>query len=75
MPFYVIPAKAGIQSFQYVLDTGLRRHDGVSTFYEAVINDLIYEELSAIELDKDGEYVFESKRKKGMPIYDAKKAL
>ena len=28
----VIPAKAGIQCFQIVLDACLRRHDGVSDF-------------------------------------------
>jgi hypothetical protein len=32
--FYVIPAKAGIQSFQYLLDSGFRRNDGIETFYE-----------------------------------------
>ena len=31
-PFDVIPAKAGIQCFQIVLDACLRRHDGVSDF-------------------------------------------
>ena len=30
--FGVIPAKAGIQCFQIVLDACLRRHDGVSDF-------------------------------------------
>ena len=30
--FDVIPAKAGIQYFQIVLDACLRRHDGVSDF-------------------------------------------
>jgi hypothetical protein len=30
--FSVIPAKAGIQYFQMVLDACLRRHDGVSDF-------------------------------------------
>ena len=28
----VIPAKAGIQCFQIVLDACLRRHDGISDF-------------------------------------------
>ena len=30
--FDVIPAKAGIQCFQIVLDACLRRHDGISDF-------------------------------------------
>jgi hypothetical protein len=30
--FSVLPAKAGIQYFQMVLDACLRRHDGVSDF-------------------------------------------
>ncbi|MDH3828158.1 MAG: hypothetical protein OET21_12115, partial [Desulfobacterales bacterium] len=30
--FGVIPAKAGIQCFQIVLDACLRRHDGISDF-------------------------------------------
>ena len=30
--FSVIPAKAGIQYFQMVLDACLRRHDGISEF-------------------------------------------
>jgi len=30
--FDVIPAKAGIQYFQMVLDACLRRHDGISDF-------------------------------------------
>jgi hypothetical protein len=30
--FGVIPAKAGIQYFQIVLDACLRRHDGISDF-------------------------------------------
>ena len=34
--FGVIPAKAGIQCFQIVLDACLRRHDGILTFYEVV---------------------------------------
>jgi hypothetical protein len=29
MQFVVIPAKAGIQSFQYFLDSGFRRSDGI----------------------------------------------
>ena len=32
--FDVIPAKAGIQYFQMVLDACLRRHDEIKTFYE-----------------------------------------
>jgi len=31
-PFDVIPAKAGIQCFQIVLDACPRRHDGISHF-------------------------------------------
>ncbi|MFZ3055333.1 MAG: hypothetical protein WA098_01110 [Smithella sp.] len=38
-PFFVIPAKAGIQLFQYVLDTGLHRYDGFSTFYDFIKKD------------------------------------
>jgi hypothetical protein len=30
--FYVIPAKAGIQSFQYILDPGFRRSDRINWF-------------------------------------------
>jgi hypothetical protein len=30
--FYVIPAKAGIQSFQRILDPGFRRGDGICWF-------------------------------------------
>ncbi len=32
----VIPAKAGIQLIQIVLDTGVRRYDGCGTFYEFI---------------------------------------
>jgi hypothetical protein len=31
--FFIIPAQAGISSFQYLLDSGLRGNDGVLTFY------------------------------------------
>jgi len=31
--FFVIPAQAGIQLFQYVLDAGFHRHDDFSTFH------------------------------------------
>jgi hypothetical protein len=31
--FPVIPAEAGIQYFQQVLDAGVRRHDASATFY------------------------------------------
>ena len=34
--FDVIPAKAGIQCFQILLDACLRRHDGISDFFESV---------------------------------------
>jgi hypothetical protein len=34
MPFSVIPAKAGIQCFQIVLDACLRRHDGILDFLQ-----------------------------------------
>jgi hypothetical protein len=34
--FFVIPAEAGIQSFQALLDPGLRRGDGLGTFYEFI---------------------------------------
>jgi len=38
----VIPAQAGIQCFQYVLDPGLRRGDENGTFYDAIfIDDLV----------------------------------
>jgi len=36
MLFSVIPAKAGIQLFQDVLDPGFRRGDDQETFYEAI---------------------------------------
>jgi hypothetical protein len=36
LPFFVVPAQAGIQLFQYFLDTGLRRYDGFSTFYDFI---------------------------------------
>jgi hypothetical protein len=32
----VIPAKAGIQLFQYVLDPGFRRGDAQMTFHETI---------------------------------------
>jgi hypothetical protein len=32
----VIPAKAGIQFFQHVLDPGFRRGDAQETFYETI---------------------------------------
>ena len=35
----VIPAQAGIQSFQQVLDAGLRRSDEIWTFYGFIIID------------------------------------
>ncbi len=34
--FSVIPAQAGIQYFQVVLDACLRRHDGITVYYELV---------------------------------------
>jgi len=37
LPCFVIPAKAGIQLFQYVLDSRLRGSDDIFTFYEAII--------------------------------------
>ena len=36
-PLFVIPAKAGIQLFQLVLDSGFHRSDGFWTFYEFII--------------------------------------
>jgi hypothetical protein len=36
LPFYVIPAKAGIQSFQSVRRTWTPVFTGVTTFYETV---------------------------------------
>ena len=36
-PLFVIPAKAGIQLFQLVLDSGFHRSDGFGTFYEFII--------------------------------------
>ena len=36
LPSYVIPAKAGIQSFQTVLDSHFHGSDGISAFYEAI---------------------------------------
>ncbi len=33
-PFFVIPAKAGIQSFQALIDSRLRGNDVSGTFYE-----------------------------------------
>ena len=36
--FDVIPAKAGIQCFQIVLDACLRRHDGISDFLRVCQN-------------------------------------
>ena len=42
MPFSVIPAKAGIQLFQDVLDPGFRRGDASRDFYETInIDDLV----------------------------------
>ena len=38
MPFYVIPAEAGIQPFQSVLDSRFHGSDDFETFYEAVNN-------------------------------------
>jgi hypothetical protein len=34
--FFVIPAKAKIRSFQWVMDSGVRRSDGIGTFNETV---------------------------------------
>jgi len=36
MTFPVIPAKAGIQEKQTLLDPGFRRGDGFDAFYESV---------------------------------------
>jgi hypothetical protein len=36
LSFFVIPAKAGISSFQQLLHAGLRGIDGQGTFYEAI---------------------------------------
>jgi hypothetical protein len=41
MPFSVIPAKAGIQLFQDVLDPGFRRATLQRTSYEIIINCII----------------------------------
>ena len=38
LPFYVIPAKAGIQSFQLVLDSRFHGSDDFETFYESINN-------------------------------------
>ncbi len=35
---FVIAAEAAIQSFQDVMDPGLRRGDGLGTFYEFINN-------------------------------------
>jgi len=35
-PVFVIPAKAGIQLFQWVLDSGFHRSDDSWTFYEFI---------------------------------------
>ena len=45
-PFDVIPAKAGIQYFQIVLDACLRRHDGVSDFLRVCQYSIILKNLS-----------------------------
>jgi hypothetical protein len=37
--FPVIPAEAGIQYFQWILDAGVRRHDASATFYGFIIFD------------------------------------
>ncbi len=37
LPFYVIPAKAGIQSFQLFLDSRFHGSDDFQTFYEFII--------------------------------------
>ena len=34
--FFVIPANAGTQSFQSVMDSDFRRSNGIGTFYEAI---------------------------------------
>ena len=36
-PVFVIPAKAGIQLFQWVLDSGFHRSDGLGTSYEIIM--------------------------------------
>jgi hypothetical protein len=36
VPVNVIPAQAGIQSFQMFLDSRLRGSDGSGTFYESI---------------------------------------
>jgi hypothetical protein len=36
-PVFVIPAKAGIQLFQWVLDSGFHRSDDSWTFYENIL--------------------------------------
>jgi hypothetical protein len=38
-PVFVIPAKAGIQLFQWVLDSGFHRSDDSSASYEFIKND------------------------------------
>jgi len=35
---FVIPANAGIQLFQLVLDSGFHRSDGFGTFYEFIMS-------------------------------------
>jgi hypothetical protein len=36
MPFSVIPAEAGIQEYQELLDPGFRRGDGLGIFYQSI---------------------------------------
>jgi len=46
LPCFVIPAEAGIQLFQWVLDSGFRRSDGFGTFYEFIKNKKMKKNLS-----------------------------
>jgi hypothetical protein len=69
--FSVIPAKAGIQYFQMVLDACLRRHDGISDFLRACqkldwiirLEQIVNADLSGGVLKKDKSITKTRKRK------------
>ncbi len=54
VPFNVIPAEAGIQSLQMVLDSRLRGSDGSGTFYESIILNRSIR-IQSVKIDMDAQ--------------------
>ncbi|OGP89316.1 MAG: hypothetical protein A2157_10445 [Deltaproteobacteria bacterium RBG_16_47_11] len=64
---FVIPAKAGIQLFQSVLDSGFRRSDGFRTFYKTIIFQF---SIIPVYSCKGCSKIFEKKAEVNRKIYE-----